>query len=96
VSGEAAPSASIEATTARDRRSYTPDQLAARMLAAGRAVEGERKLVTVLFVDVVGSMQLAERLDAEEWRRLMDRCLAILCEGSTASTAWWTRSRAMG
>ena len=37
-------------------------------------------MVTVLFVDVVGSMDLAERLDPEEWRRLMDRCLAILCE----------------
>ena len=51
------------------------------MLAAGRALEGERKLVTVLFVDVVGSMGLAERLDPEDWRRVMDRCLAILCEG---------------
>src|SRR5215211_5871255 len=52
------------------------------MLAAGRALEGERKMVTVLFVDVVGSLGLAERLDPEEWRSVMDRCLAILCEGS--------------
>ena len=51
------------------------------MLAAGRALEGERKLVTVLFADVVESMELAERLGPEEWRRVMDRCLAILCEG---------------
>jgi class 3 adenylate cyclase len=51
------------------------------MLAAGRALEGERKPVTVLFADVVGSMELAERLGAEDWRRVMDRCLAILCEG---------------
>src|SRR5688572_14499538 len=51
------------------------------MLAAGRALEGERKLVTVLFADVVGSMGLAERLGPEEWRRVMDRCFAILCEG---------------
>jgi class 3 adenylate cyclase len=50
------------------------------MLAAGRALEGERKPVTVLFVDVVGSMELAERLGAENWRRVMDRCFAILCE----------------
>jgi class 3 adenylate cyclase len=64
----------------RDRRSYTPDRLAERMLAAGRAVEGERKLVTVLFADVVGSMELAERLGAEDWRRVMDRCCAIICE----------------
>ena len=51
------------------------------MLAAGRALEGERKVVTVLFVDVVGSLELAERLDPEEWRWVMDRGLAILCEG---------------
>ena len=51
------------------------------MLASGRAREGERKLVTVLFADVVGSMELAERLGPEEWRRVMGRCLAILCEG---------------
>jgi class 3 adenylate cyclase/ABC-type dipeptide/oligopeptide/nickel transport system ATPase component len=50
------------------------------MLAAGRALEGERKPVTVLFVDVVGSLELAERLGPEDWRRVMDRCLAILCE----------------
>ena len=81
MSDGAAPSASTDAATAGDRRSHTPDLLAARMLAAGRAVEGERKLVTVLFVDVVGSMGLAERLDPEEWKRVMDRCLAILCEG---------------
>jgi class 3 adenylate cyclase len=50
------------------------------MLAAGRALEGERKPVTVLFVDVVGSMELAEGLGAENWRRVMERCFAILCE----------------
>jgi class 3 adenylate cyclase len=50
------------------------------MLAAGRTLEGERKPVTVLFADVVGSMELVERLGAEDWRRVMDRCLAILCE----------------
>jgi class 3 adenylate cyclase len=51
------------------------------MLAGGRALEGERKPVTVLFADVVGSMELAEWLGPEDWRRVMDRCFAILCEG---------------
>ena len=74
---------STGAATAGDRRSYTPDRLAEQMLAAGRALEGERKLVTVLFADVVGSMGLAERLGPEDWRRVMDRCLAILCEGAS-------------
>jgi class 3 adenylate cyclase len=81
VKGVSAAGGGTRRAAARDRRSYTPDRLAERMLAAGRALEGERKLVTVLFADVVGSMELAERLDPEDWRRVMDRCLAILCEG---------------
>ncbi len=44
------------------------------------AGEGERKQVTVLFADVIGSMELAERSDPEEWRRIMDRFFSILCE----------------
>jgi class 3 adenylate cyclase/tetratricopeptide (TPR) repeat protein len=44
-------------------------------------MEGERKQVTVLFADVMGSMELAESCDAEEWREIMDRFFAILCEG---------------
>ncbi len=37
--------------------------------------------MTVLFADVMGSMELAERSDPEEWRGIMDRFFAILCEG---------------
>jgi adenylate cyclase len=37
----------------------------------GFAVLGERKRVSVLFADVVGSMVLAERLDAERLRVVM-------------------------
>jgi class 3 adenylate cyclase/tetratricopeptide (TPR) repeat protein len=44
-------------------------------------LEGERKQVTVLFADVMGSMELAEQSDPEEWRRIMDRYFSILCEG---------------
>jgi class 3 adenylate cyclase/tetratricopeptide (TPR) repeat protein len=43
--------------------------------------EGERKQVTVLFADVVGSMGLAERTDPEAWRAIMDRLFALLCAG---------------
>src|SRR5262249_343163 len=40
-----------------------------------------RKQVTVLFADMVDSMRIAERLDAEEWHRLLDRFFQILAEG---------------
>ncbi len=45
------------------------------------ALEGERKQVTVLFADVTGSMDLAERIDAEAWTRIMNRFFAILSDG---------------
>jgi len=65
----------------RDRRAYTPKHLAEKILTTRAALEGERKQVTVLFADVKGSMDLAERLDPEEWHKIMDRFFAILAEG---------------
>jgi class 3 adenylate cyclase/tetratricopeptide (TPR) repeat protein len=44
-------------------------------------LEGERKQVTVLFADVKGSMELAERVDPEEWHRILDRFFQILADG---------------
>jgi len=42
--------------------------------------DAERKQVTVLFADVDGSMDLAERQDPEEWRKIMQRFFSILSE----------------
>ena len=39
------------------------------------AIEGERKTVTALFVDIKGSMELIEDLDPEEARDLVDPAL---------------------
>jgi class 3 adenylate cyclase len=58
----------------------TPPHLAEK-IRRGRVLEGERKLVTVLFADVVQSMELAERVDAEEWHRVLDRFFQILAAG---------------
>ncbi len=65
----------------RDPRAYTPEHLAERIRGSRADLEGERKQVTVLFADVIGSMDLAERTDAEVWRRIMDRFFVILCDG---------------
>src|SRR5262249_25425034 len=62
-------------------RSYTPRHLVEKILASQSALRGERKLVTVLFADVARSMELAERLDPEEWHRLLDRLFRILADG---------------
>ncbi|HEX9749528.1 MAG TPA: adenylate/guanylate cyclase domain-containing protein [Methylomirabilota bacterium] len=59
-------------------RSYTPKHLAEKILAAGGALKGERKQVTVLFVDVAGFTSLSERLDPEEVHRLMSRAFDLM------------------
>jgi class 3 adenylate cyclase len=46
--------------------------------SAGTTLVGERRVVTVLFCDVVNSTSLAERLDPEEWTELMNRVFAVL------------------
>jgi class 3 adenylate cyclase len=59
----------------------TPVHLADKILRGRAGLEGERKLVTVLFADVVHSMELAERIDPEEWHRVLDRFFHILAAG---------------
>jgi class 3 adenylate cyclase len=53
---------------------YTPKHLADKILQSKSALEGERKQVTILFADVKGSMNLAEKLGAEGWHAVLDRC----------------------
>jgi len=59
---------------------YTPRYLAEKVLTLRGALEGERKQVTVLFVDIVDSSRLAERLDLEVVHELMDRVLRLMAE----------------
>ncbi len=51
-------------------------------MSVGNRIEadGERKQVTVLFADVKGSMDLAERYDPEQWHKLMQGFFSILAE----------------
>jgi class 3 adenylate cyclase/tetratricopeptide (TPR) repeat protein len=58
-----------------------PTHLADKIRDTKRALEGERKQVTVLFADVRGSMDITEDIDAEEWRRILNRFYEILTEG---------------
>src|SRR4030095_13943299 len=50
-------------------------------LTSRSALEGERKQVTVLFADLKGSMDLGEKVDPEDWYRIMDRFFQILSDG---------------
>ncbi|MFT5694219.1 MAG: class 3 adenylate cyclase/tetratricopeptide (TPR) repeat protein [Myxococcota bacterium] len=67
--------------TRESPRDYTPRHLAERILSTRSALEGQRKHVTVLFVDVKGSMELADEIDAELLHDIMDRFFAVLSEG---------------
>jgi class 3 adenylate cyclase len=59
---------------------YTPKRLAERILTLKAALEGERKLVTVLFADLKGSMELLADRDPEEARKLLDPVLERMME----------------
>jgi class 3 adenylate cyclase/tetratricopeptide (TPR) repeat protein len=54
--------------------------VAGRILSATASVEGERKIVTVLFADLKGSTELFAERDPEEARALLDPVLEHMCE----------------
>lgn len=67
----------VSAPTATDQARHTrlaattPAPLVEKMRAAHLA--GERKIVTCLFADVVGSTALAEHMDPEDWTLIMNQ-----------------------
>jgi hypothetical protein len=48
-------------------------------ISAAAEVSGERRYVTVMFCDLVGSTSIAAQLDAEEWRDLVCAYLDAAC-----------------
>ena len=61
-------------------QSYTPKFLADKILTSRSSIEGERKLVTVLFADVANYTSMAEKLDPEDVHQIMDGCFQILMD----------------
>jgi class 3 adenylate cyclase/tetratricopeptide (TPR) repeat protein len=57
-----------------------PAGLADKMRAGSADIEGERKLITVLFADVAGYTALSERIDPEDLRALMRRAFDVMLE----------------
>ena len=60
--------------------SYTPRFLADKILTTRSSIEGERKLVTVLFADVANYTAISDKLDPEEIHEIMDECFKILMD----------------
>ena len=67
-------------TRAPNPRAYRSEHLTRKLAASARALEGERKHVTVLFLDVQGSMGLAESVGPEAWRSTMGHFFELVCE----------------
>src|SRR5438094_2117905 len=61
-------------------QTYTPSHLAEKILTSKASLEGERKQVTVLFVDLKGSMELLADRDPEEARKILDPVLERMME----------------
>src|SRR5215475_11899598 len=62
-------------TQERPPLTYTPSYLAEKIFTSRSALEGERKLVTVLFADLKGSTELIRDLDPEAAQSLLDPAL---------------------
>jgi len=65
-----------------------------RMLTTASTLEGERKLVTVLFADLRGSTELIAGRDPEEARELLEPVLQRMCD--TVESYGGTVSQVMG
>jgi class 3 adenylate cyclase/tetratricopeptide (TPR) repeat protein len=59
---------------------YIPESFADKLTAArqSHAMQGERRVVTMLFCDVKGSTHMAEQLDPEEWAEIMHEAFQYL------------------
>src|SRR3989442_12615109 len=57
---------------------YTPKHLAEKILTSRSAIEGERKIVTVMFSDVSGFAAMSESLDPEDVHAIMDRAFEVI------------------
>jgi class 3 adenylate cyclase len=68
-------------TASTPRAPPPPKHLADKIRKARPALAGERKHITVLSVDVKGSMTLTERMDPEHWFRIIEDYVQIVAEG---------------
>ena len=60
--------------------SYTPAYLAEKILTGKTSLEGERKVVTVLFADIKDSTELIRDLDPEDAQKLLDPAIHIMMD----------------
>ena len=62
------------------REPYTPRHLSDEILSRRSAIEGERKFVTVMFIDVPDAASIFKNLDPETIHGIMDGCFQIILD----------------
>src|SRR5262249_46685864 len=80
VTAAPAPSVTSQPLDLREAgpSTYTPKHLTEKILASRSALQGERKSVTVMFVDVCGFTTISEKLDPEDVHGIMDRAFEVM------------------
>ena len=81
-----APAAPVTATAAQRRTHIASEPIPTATpppISAAAEVSGERRYVTVMFCDLVGSTSISAQLDAEEWRDLVSAYLDAACAAVT-------------
>jgi class 3 adenylate cyclase len=66
--------------TKTTERIHTEIQINPEQIATSATPDGERKMVTALFADIKGSMELMEDLDPEDARKIVDPALKLMME----------------
>src|SRR6478672_6992848 len=81
-----APAAPATATATQRRTHVASEPIPTATpppVSAAAEVSGERRYVTVMFCDLVGSTSISAQLDAEEWRDLVSAYLDAACAAVT-------------
>ncbi|MFV9675764.1 MAG: ATP-binding protein, partial [Anaerolineales bacterium] len=63
-----------------DLRELAPEGLQEKIRQDPRGIPGQRKPVTILFTDIVGSTAIAEKLDPEEWKEVVQGAHKLVSE----------------
>ena len=75
-------------------RRLMPNHYVEKLISTKGQIEGERRIVTILFSDVKGSTSLAENLDPEEVMEIMNGAFEVLIKPITRYEG--TLARLMG
>lgn len=69
-----------EHVTKAGASTHIPEEFASKLRTArdNHTMQGERRVVTILFCDVKGSTEMAEQLDPEDWAEIMNEAFSYL------------------